>query len=99
VDNHDVLTGSDAQGRMYAAPENSTCRDWTSAAASGQPRVGHSWIRTTPNAALESWLSAHDAPGCAPGGKLVETGPPGAEERRVGGSGGYGAIYCFLRAD
>ena len=47
VDNHDTLTGSNAQGRLYSAA--STCLDWTSAvgdrALEGRPRVGHCWPR------------------------------------------------------
>jgi len=47
VDNHDTLTGSDPQGRLYATDPGSTCNDWTSAVGStGRPRVGHSWPRT-----------------------------------------------------
>ena len=44
VDNHDVLTGSNAQGQLYSA--TATCKDWTvadGAASNGRPRVGHSW--------------------------------------------------------
>jgi hypothetical protein len=44
VDNHDTLTGSNAQGRLYSA--TATCKDWTvadGASSNGQPRVGHSW--------------------------------------------------------
>ena len=44
VDNHDMLTGSNAQGQLYSA--TATCKDWTvadGASSNGQPRVGHSW--------------------------------------------------------
>jgi hypothetical protein len=47
VDNHDFLTGSNAQGRLYG--KTATCQDWTTAdgsAANGRPRVGHSWPRS-----------------------------------------------------
>jgi hypothetical protein len=89
VDNHDVLTGSDEQGRFVAAG-GATCNDWTSAAASTpRPRVGHSW----PVGNAAHWISAHDASGCLPGVGLSSTtpGPSGS----VGAMGGYGAIYCF----
>jgi hypothetical protein len=47
VDNHDMLTGTNDRGQLYAAA--STCLDWTSAtgdiAREGRPRVGHSWPR------------------------------------------------------
>jgi hypothetical protein len=45
VDNHDILTGTDAQGHLYG-DLRSTCQDWTSSVgADGRPRVGHSWPR------------------------------------------------------
>ncbi len=48
VDNHDMLTGSDAFGRLWS--NTATCLDWTSArgdvASEGRPRVGHSWPRS-----------------------------------------------------
>jgi hypothetical protein len=47
VDNHDMLTGTNAQGKLYSV--TATCKDWTSAlgdiATEGRPRVGHSWPR------------------------------------------------------
>jgi hypothetical protein len=48
VDNHDMLTGSDEKGKLFAA--TATCLDWTAAAGDtakeGKPRVGHSWPRS-----------------------------------------------------
>ena len=48
VDNHDTLTGSDAQGRIYKVDDlGPTCHDWTSSVGTdGRPRVGHSWPRS-----------------------------------------------------
>jgi hypothetical protein len=44
VDNHDTLTGTNANGRLYGA--TATCNDWTgNAGTEGKPRVGHSWPR------------------------------------------------------
>lgn len=46
VDNHDVLTGTNDQGKLFSADAGSTCNDWTSAVGSaGRPRCGHSWPR------------------------------------------------------
>ncbi len=64
VDNHDVLTGSDEQGRLYRADRRVTCDDWTKSQgdANDAPRVGHSWPRTgfdfTGNAVGEGGLAA-----------------------------------------
>jgi hypothetical protein len=47
LDNHDVLTGSDATGKLYKNDDSVTCKDWTSSVgAAGKPRVGHSWPRS-----------------------------------------------------
>jgi hypothetical protein len=47
VDNHDMLTGSDSNGKLLGPM--ATCLDWTSAtgdrSTEGRPRVGHSWPR------------------------------------------------------
>jgi hypothetical protein len=42
VDNHDTLTGSNTEGRLYSP--TATCLDWTTSegSAGGRPRVGHS---------------------------------------------------------
>lgn len=48
VDNHDMLTGTNAQGQLYST--TATCLDWTGKAGDktreGRPRVGHSWPRS-----------------------------------------------------
>ncbi|WP_438004557.1 hypothetical protein WME89_38140 [Sorangium sp. So ce321] len=101
VDNHDTLTGSNDQGRLQSA--TATCKDWTSATgdrASGQPRLGHSWPRGGgggPGGGMSGahWISSHDAPGCAPGVNIVDTGGPQPGSNTVGSGGGYGGIYCF----
>ncbi|MBN1606554.1 MAG: hypothetical protein JW940_07960 [Polyangiaceae bacterium] len=89
VDNHDVLTGSDAQGRLFR--DDATCDDWTSVQA-GTPRAGHCWPQSDENG--RHWISEHELPGCAPGMHLADedaAGPAGC----VGCAGGYGAIYCL----
>ncbi|WP_437659903.1 hypothetical protein [Sorangium sp. So ce1182] len=101
VDNHDTLTGSNDQGRLQSA--TATCKDWTSATgdrASGQPRLGHSWPRGgggRPGGGMSGahWISSHDAPGCAPGVNIVDTGGAQPGSNAVGSGGGYGGIYCF----
>ena len=86
VDNRETLTGSDTDGRLYAS--DATCEDWTSSAETGSPRVGHSWTGEP----AENWISAMDAPGCAPG---VNTSGASSTGLCVGCSGGYGGFYCF----
>lgn len=107
VDNHDILTGTNAQGKLYAA--TATCLDWTANAGNktleGKPRVGHSWPRNGgpggggggPGGDVNpaNWMSALIESGCAPGVNLIETGPPSNSANTVGNGGGYGGIYCF----
>jgi hypothetical protein len=53
--------------------------------AGGLPGIGNT----------NSWASALDEAGCAPGVNIVEMGPPNANDPTVGSGGGYGGIYCF----
>jgi hypothetical protein len=103
VDNHDMLTGTDTDGTLYAA--NATCLDWTSAegntSSEGRPRVGHAWPRGGGGGGppgggdMNHWMSSLTESGCAPGVNLIETGGPDPSESTVGSGGGYGGFYCF----
>jgi hypothetical protein len=76
---HDILTGSNADGTLIAGQ---TCADWTSAASASAARVGHS-DGLGPNqsvaGAFASWNSSHANQSCA------NTAP----------QGGAGRFYCF----
>jgi hypothetical protein len=89
-DNHDTLTGTGTDGRLYRMDKQYTCDDWTSSARAGRPHCGHSWPRRGSGI---DWRSALNEGGCAPGVNLRETGGPNAPT--VGAGGGYGGIYCF----
>ena len=97
VDNHDMLTGSNAQGRLESADR--TCLDWTANAGDeqleGEPRVGHSWPRDGSQIQINGWMSSLIESGCAPGVSLIEMGPPNPNSNTVGSGGGYGGFYCF----
>lgn len=92
-DTHDVMTGSDTQGRLEEADPAATCFDWTSTDDTflTEHRVicGHSW----PAMSGQHWIIAHPMRGCAPGVNLVQDGP--GEGNCVGCGGGWGGIYCF----
>ena len=101
ADNHDILTGTNAQGNLYGA--SSTCSDWTSISSSIKPRCGHSWPTSmgggnpgggSSGCDMSNWMCALDESGCAPGYNIIENGP-GTNNGTVGSGGGYGAIYCF----
>jgi hypothetical protein len=91
-DTHDVLTGSNAMGRLDGSSAAATCQDWTSAIGPGsenQVRCGHSW----PAMSGTNWITAHRVRGCAPGVNLIQNGPGTGDT--VGAGGGWGGIYCF----
>lgn len=92
-DNHDVLTGTGKDGKLYDSNPLYTCDDWTSSGPLGVPWCGHSWPRQESG---KNWISAHNAEGCSPGTNLVDQGAAQPGLHSVGAGGGYGAIYCFL---
>jgi hypothetical protein len=69
---HDMLTGSQTDGRAYPDGADHTCNNWTSSGP-GSAQVGHS-DRT--GAGNTSWNSAHPTRGCSQG-DLVSTGGAG----------------------
>ncbi|MET0340945.1 MAG: hypothetical protein ABW252_08080 [Polyangiales bacterium] len=79
VDNHDILTGTNDKGELYANDVRYTCDDWTKskADAADSPRVGHSWPRSgTPvrvgSGAVGSIFAQRVPPGSGfPGGGAV----------------------------
>ena len=81
VNVHDMLTGSDPDGRYSTAACDTTCHNWTSS-GDGSAIVGHS-DRTGLNDSrhMKSWNSAHGTPGCSP-----------EALKKVGGGG---LFYCF----
>ncbi len=79
---HDILTGSDPQGRYSTARGDTTCKNWTSSSSDGSAIVGHH-DRAGLNKAwnMVSWNSAHGSRGCG--------------EADLPKSGGAGLFYCF----
>ena len=79
---HDILTGSQADGTLApaAAPNtDSTCGNWTSNGA-GSAMVGHH-DRQGGGAAPTSWNASHASKGCS--------------QANLVGTGGNGYFYCF----
>jgi hypothetical protein len=81
-DVHDIITGSDTEGRVIAA---STCDNWTSSATTATAQVGHS--NRMGGGRPPSWNSTHTV-GCAPS-------PTNRTAGTVTSGGGRGSIYCF----
>ncbi len=78
---HDVLTGSDSQGRAFTGGNDTTCKNWTSSGA-GAAQVGHSDRQgLREDAAAKSWNHTHPSRGCS--------------QDNLKSSGGDGRVYCF----
>lgn len=58
---HDILTGSNSQGRAAAGAEDNSCSNWTSSASTGGAMVGHHDRNGGGNT---SWNSVHRSRGC-----------------------------------
>jgi hypothetical protein len=69
---HDILTGSQTDGRAYTDTADHTCNNWTSSGA-GSAQVGHSDRIGNNNA---SWNSSHATAGCSQAA-LASTGGSG----------------------
>jgi hypothetical protein len=76
---HDILTGSMADGMAYFPWESDdhTCSNWTSS-GEGSAQVGHHDRHGGGNT---SWNSAHGSRGCS--------------QENLQGTGGAGLLYCF----
>ena len=77
---HDILTGSAADGTLMVGEGDTTCGNWTSTSADGAAQVGHHDRRGL-NPGVNSWNSVHTSRGCS--------------QENLVGTGGAGLLYCF----
>ena len=78
---HDILTGSQPDGRAFSGDEDRTCRNWTSS-DEGAAMVGHhDRLGLRDDDSSRSWNSSHPSRGCS--------------QDALRGSGGNGLFYCF----
>jgi hypothetical protein len=78
---HDILTGSDPDGRYSTAGGDTTCGNWTKS-GEGSAIVGHhdrAGLKDTRH--MKSWNSSHGSRGCS--------------QDQLKSSGGAGLVYCF----
>ena len=80
---HDILTGSDSQGRaITGGTADTTCSNWSSGADTGSAMVGHSDRQgLRDDVAARSWNATHPSRGCS--------------MPQLRASGGAGLFYCF----
>ena len=78
---HDILTGSDPDGRFSTAGGDTTCGNWTKS-GEGSAIVGHHDLQGLKDTRhMKSWNSSHGSRGCS--------------QDQLKASGGAGLIYCF----
>ena len=70
---HDMLTGSDSDGRAFPGGFDTTCNNWTSDGTDHKAMLGHSDRSGGGNT---SWNSAHMSADCTKAG-LIATGGAG----------------------
>jgi hypothetical protein len=78
---HDILTGSQPDGRAFSGDKDMTCSNWTSS-GTGAAMVGHhdrTGLDQSPPA--QSWNSSHPTRGCG--------------QEALAATGGAGLLYCF----
>jgi hypothetical protein len=78
---HDILTGSQADGRLATGDKDMTCSNWTSS-GDGSAMVGHSDRQgLRDDEPSRSWNASHPSRGCG--------------QEALKGTGGNGFFYCF----
>jgi hypothetical protein len=81
VNQHDVLTGSTADGRAHPPEKDLTCGNWTKG-GEGSAFVGHhDRMGLRDDAPSKSWNASHPSRGCS--------------AAALKSSGGAGLLYCF----
>lgn len=76
---HDILTGSQADGMAFPAGEDRTCSNWSSN-GDGSAMLGHHDRRSL-QPGLSPWSEAHPSQGC--------------DQQSLVNTGGAGRFYCF----
>jgi hypothetical protein len=80
---HDVLTGSDRDGRAFPGNINMTCNNWTSSEF-GKAMLGHSdRMGLADTEYARSWNATHQSRGCT--------------QADLNATGGNGLLYCFAQ--
>jgi hypothetical protein len=78
---HDILTGSQPDGRNFPAGDDKTCKNWSSS-TDGSAMLGHAdRMGLTDDPPAKSWNSSHPSRGCS--------------QDALKGTGGAGLTYCF----
>jgi hypothetical protein len=83
---HDVLTGSQPDGRAFPAGEDRTCGNWTKSSGAGAAMLGHIDRKgLTDTEQARSWNASHPSRG----------NDGGCSQNDLRSTGGFGMFYCF----
>jgi hypothetical protein len=78
---HDILTGSEPDGRAFLSNADMTCSNWTSSSVGAAMLGHHDRQGLNDEESSKSWNSSHPSRGCS--------------QEALRGSGGNGLFYCF----
>lgn len=78
---HDMLTGSQPDGRAFPAGEDRTCGNWTKSGEGSAMLGHHDRMGLRDDDASKSWNSSHPSRGCS--------------QDALKSTGGNGLFYCF----
>ncbi|MES2535877.1 MAG: hypothetical protein V4632_08395 [Pseudomonadota bacterium] len=78
---HDMLTGSQPDGRAFAGNKDMTCGNWTKSGEGSAMLGHHDRIGLRDDDASRSWNSSHPSQGCS--------------QENLRKTGGNGLFYCF----
>ncbi len=81
VNRHDMLTGSDPQGRFSTAGGDTTCGNWTKSGEGSAILGHHDRMGLKDTWHMKSWNSSHGSRGCS--------------QDALKSTGGAGLFYCF----
>lgn len=80
---HDILTGSQPDGRAFASAPDMTCGNWTKSGSEGTAMLGHhDRIGLQDDDVSKSWNASHPSKG-------------GCSLDALRSTGGAGLLYCF----
>lgn len=82
VNQHDILTGTQADGTAFPPGKDMTCGNWTKGGTEGSAMVGHGdRMGLRDDEASKSWNTSHPSRGC--------------DAKALVATGGAGLLYCF----
>ncbi len=92
---HDILTGSQPDGRAFTDGADHTCNNWTSNANVEAPARGQGAPATPPAPGPSAMLGHSDKQGGGNGSWNAAHGSRGCSQPNLVSTGGAGLLYCF----